>query len=349
VTRGRFLVRLGTATAALAIAAGLGYWAASSPRTPLHRAAVADPPPTTELYVPAHPGPLTDTWDANVVVRRRHSADVTLQASANAQRAVVSALPTGGDDRLDPGDLVVELSGRPVIALPGEVPAYRDLGLGDKGTDVRQLRAALCTVGVLVSGCDDAPDDFDVATARALEALYLQLGYSPPRHGRGPGLPATEVLYVPRLPAVIDRRHLRVGTDAADVKALLGWGRWHVAFVDASAPPPGSWSGRLEDCAARGMKIRDGQLLPAGWGPGHEFIRATCQVGLTMSSGSAEEWVIPLTTVWTDSGGRSVVTARQPDGSDHVVAVELLGEGHGRALVRSSEDLRDSELRVMVR
>ena len=349
MSRGRFLVRLGTATAALATAAGVGYWAASSPRTPLHRAALADPPPATELYVPAHPGPLTDTWDANVVVRRRHSAHVTLQASANAQRAVVSALPSGADDRLDPGDLVVELSGRPVIALPGAVPAYRDLGLGDQGTDVRQLRAALCAIGVLVSGCGDAPDDFDAATARALESLYRQLGYSPARQGRGPGLPATEVLYVPRLPAVIDRRHLRVGTDAADAKASVGWGRWHVAYVDASAPPPGSWSGRLEDCAARGMKLRDGQLLRAGWRPGHEFIRASCQVELTMSSGSAEEWVIPLTTVWTDSGGRSVVTARQPDGGDHVVAVELLGESHGRALVRSPEDLRDSELRVMVR
>jgi len=349
VSRGRFLVRLGMATAALATAAGLGYWAGSSPRTPLHRAALADPPPATELYVPAQPGPLTDTWDANVVVRRRHSADVTLQASANAQRAVVSALPIAGDDRLHPGDLVVELSGRPVTALPGEVPAYRDLGLGDKGADVRQLRAALCTIGVLGSGCDDAPDDFDVATARGLEAMYRQLGYSPSRLGRGAGLPATEVLYVPRFPAVIDRTRLRVGMDAADVRASVGWGRLHFAYVDASAPPPGFWSGRLEDCAARGMKVRDGQLLPAGWRPGHEFIQATCHVELTTSSGSAEDWVIPLATVWTDSGGRSVVTARHPDGTDHVVAVELLGESHGRALVHVSEDLRDSELRVMVR
>jgi len=349
VSRGRFLVRFALATATLAAAAGLGYWAGSSPRTSLHGAALADPPPATELYVPAQPGPLTDTWDATVVVRRRHSVEVTLQTSVNAQRAVVSALPSGVDDRLHPGELVVELSGRPVIALPGEVPAYRDLGLGDEGTDVRQLRAALCVIGVLGSGCDDAPDDFDVATARALEALYLQLGYSPPRQGRGPGLPATEVLYVPRLPAVIDRTLLRVGMDAEDVKAPVGWGRLGFTYVDGSAPPPGSWSGRLEHCAARGMKVRDGRLLPAGWRPGHEFTQAICQVELTTSSGNAKDWVIPLTTVWTDSGGRSLVTVRHPDGTDHVVGVELLGESHGRALVHASEDLRDSELRVMVR
>lgn len=345
--RGRILARWGLATAALATAAGLGYWTASSPRTPLHRAALADPPPATELFVPARSGPLTDTWAATVVVRRRHSAEVTLQPPADAQRAVVSALPSEPGGRLQPGDLVVEVSGRPVIALPGAVPSYRDLGVGDQGTDVRQLRAALCTVGTLRVGCQDAPDDFDAVTARAVDSLYQQLGYAPLSAARGPSLPAAEVLYVPRFPADLDRTRLRVGMAVADVKASLGWGPWRVGYVGASAPPPGHWSGRLDHCAARGMEIRDGRLVSSPR-PGRDFSRASCQVELTTSSGSTEDWVIPLSTVWTDSGGRSVVTARHSDGTDHTVPVEFLAESHGRALIGASADLRDSELRVMI-
>jgi hypothetical protein len=349
VKRGQIIIRWAIATAALAAAAGLGYWAASSPRTPLHRAAVADPPPATELYVPAQSGPLKDTWAATVVVRRRHSAGVTLQAPADAQRAVVSALPSEVDDhRLHPGALVVEVSGRPVIALPGAVPAYRDLGLGDRGTDVRQLRAALCTIGALRIGCQEVPDDFDAVTARAVETLYRQLGYAPPRAARSARLPAAEVVYVPRFPAVIDRARLRVGMAVAEVEVSIGWGSWRVSYVGASAPPPGHWSGRLENCAARGMEIRDGRLISFRRS-GQEFIRATCDVDLTTSSGSADDWVIPLATVWTDSAGRSVVTARYSDGTSHTVAVEFLAESHGRALVQASANLQDSELRVMIR
>jgi hypothetical protein len=347
VKRGQIIVRWGIATVSLAAAAGLGYWAASSPRTPLHRAALADPPPATELYVPTRSGPLTDTWPTTVVVRRGHSAEVTLQGPTDAQRAVVSALPSDADDRLHPGDLVVEVSGRPVIALPGMVPAYRDLGLGDQGTDVRQLRAALCTTGALHIGCQDVPDEFDAVTAQALAALYQQLGYPRPRVAHRASLPATEVLYVPRLPAVIDRARLRVGMDVAEARASLGWGAWRVSYVGASAPPPGHWSGRLQNCAARGWEIRDGRLVSSP-PPRREFIRATCEVELTSSSGSPDDWVIPLATLWTDSDGHTVVTARHSDGTDHTVAVEVQAESHGRALVRASAELHDSELRVMI-
>jgi hypothetical protein len=348
VKRRGVIVRWGVTTVALAIAAGSGYWAAASPRTPLHRAALAVPPPATELYVRPQPGPLIDTWSATVDIRRRHSAEVTLQAPADAQRAVVSALPSKPGGRLQPGDLVVEVSGRPVIALPGVIPAYRDLGSGDQGTDVRQLRAALCTVGVLSVGCHDVPDDFDGVTARAVDSLYRQLGYAPPGEPRRPSLPAAEVIYVPRFPADLDRRQLRVGMAVAEVQASLGWGQWRVVYAGASAPPPGHWSGRLEDCAAKGMEIRDGRLVSAP-NRGPDFIRATCKVELSTSSGSTDNWVMPLTTMWTDSDGRSVVTARHSDGTDHAVPVELLAESHGRALVRASADLSDSELRVMIR
>ena len=240
------------------------------------------------------------------------------------------------------------MSGRPVIALPGVVPAYRDLGAGDQGTDVRQLRAALCTVGVLRVGCDDPPDDFDAVTAQAVDSLYQQLGYPAPGEPRRPSLPAAEVLYVPRFPADLERTQLRVGMAVAQVKASLGWGQWRVIYAGASAPPPGHWSGRLEDCAAKGMEIRDGRLVSAPV-PGPDFIRATCKVELSTSSGSTDNWVIALTTMWTDSDGRSVVTARDPEGIDHAVPVEVLAESHGRALVRASADLSDAELRVMIR
>src|SRR5690606_34674751 len=60
-------------------------------------------------------------------------------------------------------------------ALPGDVPAYRDLTEGDSGPDVEQLQKALSWIyGTPVTG------DFDSRTASDLEKLYDNLGYEVP-------------------------------------------------------------------------------------------------------------------------------------------------------------------------
>lgn len=89
---------------------------------------------------------------------------------------------------------VIEVSGRPVFVLPGEIPAYRDLTVGDRGDDVRRLQAALlqCGYQVRVDGT------FGERTARALEEMYTSAGY---QAVRDPALALTPMDSAPDDPA----------------------------------------------------------------------------------------------------------------------------------------------------
>lgn len=128
--------------------------------------------------------------------------------------------PTGSN--VKSGDVLAEISGRPVLALEGDVPMYRHLTIGTVGADVEQLERHLAQRGDL----RDEPDTaFDASTAAAVRALYKDLGYqaiesvvsaaggaadaaSPP--ARQVTVSRGEVVFVPRLPR-------RVGSTAAVV------------------------------------------------------------------------------------------------------------------------------------
>ncbi|WP_374010249.1 hypothetical protein [Leifsonia sp. LS-T14] len=80
---------------------------------------------------------------------------------------------------LNPLSVALEVSGRPVITLPGALPSYRTLRAGQTGPDVAQLKEALRSVGIDPGGSDT----YDSATAKAVAALYQKVGYTPPAAG----------------------------------------------------------------------------------------------------------------------------------------------------------------------
>jgi peptidoglycan hydrolase-like protein with peptidoglycan-binding domain len=90
---------------------------------------------------------------------------------------VTGQLPAVGD-RLDSGDVALEVAGRPVIVLRGDLPTYRSLEPGSAGPDVQQLKAALTELGLDPGDPDD--DRYTAATAEAVGALYEQVGYAAP-------------------------------------------------------------------------------------------------------------------------------------------------------------------------
>jgi peptidoglycan hydrolase-like protein with peptidoglycan-binding domain len=110
---------------------------------------------------------------------------VTPQASAasGASAPVVTAIYVKPGETIRPGQVLVQVSGRPLIALPGAFPAYRDLKPGDSGPDVRQLQQGLASLGYFTT----APDgQFGQATKDAVTRMYQALGYEVPTTG-GPG------------------------------------------------------------------------------------------------------------------------------------------------------------------
>lgn len=79
------------------------------------------------------------------------------------------------------GDVIIEIIDRPVIVLPGELPAYRTLKYGMRGGDVVQLRQALINWGF--DAGDPGLDVYDQALADAVAAMYDRIGYSAPTDG----------------------------------------------------------------------------------------------------------------------------------------------------------------------
>lgn len=90
---------------------------------------------------------------------------------------VVTARRAKPGDVLKPGHALVEVSGRPLIALSLPFDLYRDISPGDRGADVRALQESLQLLGLYGT----APDgEYGPATATAVRALYENLDADPP-------------------------------------------------------------------------------------------------------------------------------------------------------------------------
>jgi hypothetical protein len=87
---------------------------------------------------------------------------------------VTGRVPKVGDVARS-GDVVLEVSGRPIFALSGKFPAYRSLSAGMSGPDVTMLRKALKDLGYSAGGSSDV---YDAALAGAVAKLYSDHGYS---------------------------------------------------------------------------------------------------------------------------------------------------------------------------
>jgi peptidoglycan hydrolase-like protein with peptidoglycan-binding domain len=168
-------------------------------------------------------------------VTRRATVEVALGPS-DGGLAVVTAHPTDPGASLKAGQVVLEVSGRPIVLVTGAFPFYRPLRAGDSGPDVGQLQRALKAAGFTVT----VDDRFGAGTAAAVRALYRATGYSAPT---GPSqdedepaelvVPPTEFAVVPALP-------VRIGQAPAVGEVLTGDSRLVLesgsAVVRASIP-----------------------------------------------------------------------------------------------------------------
>lgn len=161
--------------AAVVSVAGLG--ASVLIKSPEQLAAEAAGPPASVLTAEVERKVLRQT----VVLRGQVSGGQVLEvtpspAGAGASKAILTAIRLQPGSPVQHGAVVLEVSGRPLIALRGSVPAYRDLRPGAKGPDVRQLQSALRELGHASAETDGV---FGPGTKRAVTELYDQLGFEP--------------------------------------------------------------------------------------------------------------------------------------------------------------------------
>lgn len=163
-----------------AASAVVGVVAGAQLRSPDDAAVGAGAPEPSVLTAPVERRVLTSTVVTRGTAGFVDAVDlvvdpgVALPEGSGARPIVTGRVPTIGADLAD-GSIAIEVSGRPVLVVAGELPMYRDLGPGSTGADVAQLEAALVRLGFLAAG----DDRYDAATSAAVEAWYRALGYPP--------------------------------------------------------------------------------------------------------------------------------------------------------------------------
>ncbi|WP_327263893.1 peptidoglycan-binding protein [Streptomyces sp. NBC_01232] len=178
LARGRRLVLAVVGGAALMAVGGL--LATTLVKSPAQVAAETGPPAQGALTAEVERRVLAQT----VVMRGTVVADQSVAVSpqgvrsgAGAGAALVTRLPLQAGDPVTAGQLIAEVSGRPVFTLHGALPMYRDLGPGATGDDVAQLQQALRELGHGTGA--DARGVFGAGTKAALTARYRAIGYEP--------------------------------------------------------------------------------------------------------------------------------------------------------------------------
>ncbi|MCP2327014.1 peptidoglycan hydrolase-like protein with peptidoglycan-binding domain [Hamadaea flava] len=178
---------LNTRRKVLAVAAGAGLVSlggvigAAFVKSPEQFRAEAAGPDATVLTARVEKRVLASTVITRGAVGATHQVEVTPATAAGASTALVTGVYREIGARVQPGDLLLSVSGRPLIALPGPLAAYRDLRPGDSGLDVEQLHRALRALKHYAGG--DRVGVFGPATKLAVRRLYRRVGYAVPDTG----------------------------------------------------------------------------------------------------------------------------------------------------------------------
>ena len=219
-------VLLGTGLAAALLAVG-GLIGAAFVKSPQQLAADSAAPPPTTTTAKVISEVLTSSVQMRGVVYPSTQYDVYASAPSSGSgsgaagagaagstgtgtgAAYISKLRVAAGAAITNGELLAEIDGEPLFVLTGSVPAWRDLTPGESGPDVTELQKALATLGYYFDG--DLAGYYGSATEYAVSLYYEHLGYTAPSDG---GVPMSDVLFLPKLPATVVAVNGAVGDQA---------------------------------------------------------------------------------------------------------------------------------------
>ncbi len=164
------------AVALVVVSSGLGWVAASRIQSPQEVAATTAAPAASPILVPVEEKIISTDIVARGTARYGTPLQVTLPPSGlKLNQSSVTTLPLLNADLIE-GDLLMTTSGRPVFVLTGSRPAYRDMGPGLSGEDIRQLEEGLQRLGFNPGKVDGR---YDAKSQTAVAAWYLASGFEP--------------------------------------------------------------------------------------------------------------------------------------------------------------------------
>ncbi|MFJ4850423.1 MULTISPECIES: Tat pathway signal protein [unclassified Streptomyces] len=180
--------QLGIIVSAVGLVGAGGWFAGSQMQSPADAAAAHRPPEAGPVTVAVQRRALTASVVAQGSVEFASPQSLALAgpvgsadsgsggSGSGAGDAVVQrvtkALVAGSE--VKEGDVLMQVSGRPVLVLRGTVPMYRTLGPGTSGDDVRQLEQALKRLGFTSAG---ATGTYGLGDATAVSRWYRSKGF----------------------------------------------------------------------------------------------------------------------------------------------------------------------------
>ena len=186
-------------------------------KSPAQQAAETQAPGLTRLTAPVQDTVIRNTVQADGLITKPPQISSLSSGGGgggagggtgggNAQQVVTKIFRPPGSF-VAPGNVIIEVAGRPFFVLEGSVPAYRDMAPGESGSDIAQLQAGLEALGFGVGA--DTSGTYGAGTSAAVAAFYQSVGYTAPpapattkRH-HGTEVPLSEIMFVPRLPAQV--------------------------------------------------------------------------------------------------------------------------------------------------
>ncbi|MGW2657427.1 peptidoglycan-binding protein [Streptomyces sp. NPDC001478] len=198
------------------VLAGAGVAAAAFVKSPAQAAADAEAPAPSVLTAEVEYRVLASTVITRGQVIAGQSVRIAPQTAGGegAGSPVVTKIGVPAGGKVTAGKVLLEISGRPVFALPGTLPVYRDLKPGATGDDVAQLQNALRGQGHGTG--TDPRGTFGEGTKAALTAFYASIGYDPlpALDDRGAGLKAARDAVTAAERAVQDIEDANAAADA---------------------------------------------------------------------------------------------------------------------------------------
>jgi hypothetical protein len=239
------------------------------------------------------------------------------------------------------GTVLYTADQQPVVALIGDLPAWRTLEEGvDDGADVRQLEENLVALGY--GAGIDVDETFTAATAAAVEAWETDLGRAEPDGVVTIG----DVVFLTAPGDVLGHEAAVGDTLEAGSPVLTIGSEQRIVVADVDATESGGWAPgstvELEwadgtttegTVIGTGREVTDGRVeltIAVGTGDtGAGERRSGAEATVTLVDARRDGVVaVPVAAV-VDDGGSPAVRVAQADGPDHVVPVEtgLVADG----------------------
>ena len=172
--RGQSAVRMGSALLVASLLVGGGWYAAGLFQSPDQRAASATAPSPSPVVSSVQSGMLDEVITAQAQVMRSEGHAVAIPLPEGT--AVVTQHLQSPGSALGAGVALLSVNDRPVFAIAGSFPAFRDLAAGDTGIDVRQLQDGLRAAGYAIARRENGT--FGPRTVAAVRAMYKAAGFS---------------------------------------------------------------------------------------------------------------------------------------------------------------------------